>query len=143
MSHVNKNLIDIRWQQRFANYQKALAQLRQFIYQKDLNELEKLGLIQCFECTHELAWKTLKDFLENSGNTSIFGSKDATREAFKLGILADGEGWMMMIQDRNQTSHTYNQATANTIVEHIQQQFFDLLIALEHKLLSALKMRAF
>jgi nucleotidyltransferase substrate binding protein (TIGR01987 family) len=124
-----QNLMDIRWQQRFANYQKALAQLTKFIHQTHLNELEQQGLIQCFEYTHELAWKTLKDFLENSGNTSIFGSKDATREAFKLGIIEDGEDWMMMIQDRNQ-------ATANAIVQNIQQRFFALFVSLEQKLLS-------
>ena len=84
--------LDIRWQQRFSNYQKALAQLNRFVTRPDLNELEEQGLIQCFEYTHELAWKTLRDFLENSGNTAIFGSKDATREAFKLGLLEDGEG---------------------------------------------------
>jgi nucleotidyltransferase substrate binding protein (TIGR01987 family) len=73
---------DIRWRQRFSNYQKALAQLARFTQQSQLNELEEQGLIQCFEYTHELAWKTLKDFLAERGNTDIFGSKDATRTAF-------------------------------------------------------------
>lgn len=125
---------DIRWQQRFANYQKALAQLTKFIHKGELNELEEQGLIQSFEYTHELAWKTLKDFLENSGNTNIFGSKDATREAFKLGIIDDGEGWMDMIRDRNQTSHTYNEETTRAIVENIAHHFFALFVALEQKL---------
>ncbi len=128
--------LDIRWQQRFSNYQKALAQLRKFIAQGELNELEEQGLIQCFEYTHELAWNTLKDFLENSGNTAIFGSRDATRAAFKLGLLEDGEGWMMMIQDRNKTSHTYNLATAKAIVNNITHRFFVLFVALEKKLQS-------
>ncbi len=126
---------DIRWRQRFSNYQKAVAQLTKFVHQGPLNELEELGLIQCFEYTHELAWKTLKDFLEQRGNAPIFGSKDATRAAFGLGLIDDGEGWMAMIQDRNQTSHTYNQATAKAIVSNITQRFFALFFALEQKLL--------
>lgn len=123
--------VDIRWQQRFSNYQKALAQLTKFVAKDDLNELEEQGLIQSFEYTHELAWKTLKDFLENSGNTEIFGSKDTTRLAFKLGLIEDGEGWMLMIQDRNQTSHTYNLETAKAIVAHIKQSYFSLFQQLE------------
>lgn len=122
----DEKVLDIRWQQRFANYQKALAQLAKFIAKGELNELEEQGLIHSFEYTHELAWKTLKDFLEHRGNVDIYGSKDATREAFKLGLIQDGEGWMLMIQDRNQTSHTYNPDTARVIVDHISQRFFAL-----------------
>ena len=126
--------VDIRWQQRFANYQKALTQLTRFIQQKKLNELEEQGLIQCFEYTHELACKTLKDFLEYRGNTNIYGSKDATREAFKLALIEDGEAWMLMIEDRNQTTHTYNPETTKMIVEHITQRFYALFISLEKTL---------
>lgn len=124
----------LRWQQRFDNYQKALSQLRKFIAQGHLNELEEQGLIQSFEYTHELAWKTLKDFLQTRGNHEIYGSRDATREAFKFGLIEDGEGWMLMIQDRNQSSHTYNLATAKAIVNNIQQRFFSLFIQLEQML---------
>lgn len=62
---------DIRWEQRFANYRKALAQLQKFIDKGELSELEKIGLIKAFEYTYELGWKTLKDFLEFSGQTDI------------------------------------------------------------------------
>ena len=128
-------MLDIRWQQRFANYQKALAQLSRFIAKGELNELEEQGLIQCFEYTHELAWKTLKDFLENSGVSNMFGSKDVSREAFKLGLLDEGDVWMAMIKDRNQTSHTYNPEVAKVIVENIVLQFFPAFLSLEKKLL--------
>jgi len=136
--NISNDSLDIRWQQRFANYQKALAQLRKFIGQGTLNELEEQGIIQCFKYTHELAWKTLKDFLENSGNSAIFGSKDVTREAFKLGLIDEGETWMAMIKDRNQTSHTYNPQTAKAIVENIKNRFFVLFESLENKLQSLL-----
>ncbi len=87
--------------------------------QRELSRLEKQGMIQAFEFTHELAWKTIKDFLVSRGTTSIFGSKDSTREAFKLELIEDGEVWMNMIKSRNLTSHTYDEATADEIVKEI------------------------
>jgi nucleotidyltransferase substrate binding protein (TIGR01987 family) len=94
-----QNSQDVRWLRRFSNFKKALSQMRRFIQKSELNELEMQGLIQCFEYTHELAWKTLKDFLEHRGSTELFGSKDVTREAFKLDLITDGDSWMTMIQD--------------------------------------------
>lgn len=126
--------MDIRWQQRFANFKKAVAQLRKFVAQERLNELEAQGLIQCFEYTHELAWKTLKDFLESKGNTSLFGSRDVTRDAFNLELIHEGELWMAMIADRNRTSHTYNSQTAEAIVANIRGNYFRLFEALEAQL---------
>ena len=85
---------DIRWQQRFANYKKALQQLQSAVdlsKQRALSQLEKQGVIQAFEFTHELAWNMLKDFLRDQGNQNIKGSKDATREAFKVELICDGE----------------------------------------------------
>ncbi len=99
-------MTDVRWQQRFSNYRRALAQLSRFMEVEELNDLEKQGLIQAFEYTHELAWKTLSDFLKQKGNAEIYGSKDAAREAFKLGLVEKGEVWMDMIKSRNLTSHT-------------------------------------
>jgi nucleotidyltransferase substrate binding protein (TIGR01987 family) len=115
---------DIRWIQRLNNYQRALAQLRKFIVKGELNELEEQGLIHAFEYTHELAWNTLKDFLQSRGNTAIYGSKDATREAFRVGLLEEGETWMDMILSRNKTSHTYNEDTAKEIVNDIQTRYY-------------------
>ena len=125
---------DIRWQQRFSNYKKALAQLTKFMKKKKLNELEEQGLIQAFEYTHELAWKTLSDFIKNKGNIDIFGSKDATREAFSLGLIEDGEVWMDMIKSRNLTSHTYNEETTIQITKAIINKYNIAFIALEKKL---------
>ncbi|HSN23719.1 MAG TPA: nucleotidyltransferase substrate binding protein, partial [Methylomicrobium sp.] len=87
---------DIRWKQRYANYQKALQQLTKFMQKGDLNELEEQGLIQAFKCTHELAWYVLRDYLLAKGHQNIHGSRDATREAFKLDLLDNGESWMEM-----------------------------------------------
>src|SRR5665647_1986066 len=67
---------DIRWIQRFNNYNKALNQLQEAVElmkNRELTRLEKQGVVQAFEYTHELAWKSLKDFLEDRGNTDIYG----------------------------------------------------------------------
>jgi len=108
---------DIRWQQRFANYKKALVQLKNAVelsQQRALSPLEQQGIIQAFEFTHELAWNVLKDFLQDQGDQSIKGSKDATRAAFKVGLINDGEQWMTMILSRNASSHTYNETSCRT-----------------------------
>jgi nucleotidyltransferase substrate binding protein (TIGR01987 family) len=117
---------DVRWQQRLQSFGKAFAQLAKaaaLAAERDLTELEQQGLIQAFEFTHELAWKTLKDFLESKGVTDIYGSKDATRQAFANGLIEDGDTWMAMIESRNQTSHTYNEDLADEITTAILTQY--------------------
>lgn len=119
----------IRWKQRLQNYEKALTQLRSAITlstQRDLSDLEKQGLIQSFEFTHELAWNVMRDYFIYQGNSDITGSRDAIRESFNKGLITDGEVWMEMIISRNQTSHTYNQKIANEIVTKIIQCYGDL-----------------
>jgi nucleotidyltransferase substrate binding protein (TIGR01987 family) len=116
---------DIRWEQRFNNYLKALTQLEKFIDKGDaLNELEEQGMIKAFEYTFELAWNTIKDFYEAQGETNIQGSRDAIRLAFKRGLVSDGEAWMEMIKDRNRTSHTYNQEIADEIANNILTDYY-------------------
>ena len=110
---------DVRWQQRFSNYRRALAQLETFLDPPSLNEREQQGLIKAFEYTFELAWNTLRDLLRSQGNATLIGSRDSLREAFRLGLIEEGEAWMLMIQDRNLTSHTYNRATADAIAAQI------------------------
>jgi nucleotidyltransferase substrate binding protein (TIGR01987 family) len=118
---------DVRWVQRFDNFKRAFARLADAAAQakqRKLSELEEQGLIQAFEFTHELAWNTLKDFLEAHGTKGqIYGSRDATREAFAAGLIENGEAWMKMIEHRNETSHTYNQKIAAAIVEAILTRY--------------------
>ncbi len=128
---------DIRWIQRFHNFSKALSQLAEAVElagQRDLSKLEEQGMIKAFEFTHELAWNTLKDFLESRGAQNIYGSKDATREAFKAGLIENGETWMDMIRSRNLTIHTYDEATVLKIVEAINGAYFSAFNALQVKL---------
>ncbi|MHB1688532.1 MAG: nucleotidyltransferase substrate binding protein [Ignavibacteriaceae bacterium] len=116
---MNKNNIDIRWIQRFANFQAALSQLQDGITvfnERGLSLLEKQGIIKAFEFTHELAWNVLKDYFDYQGNFSIKGSRDAIREAFKYNLIHDANLWMKMIETRNLTAHTYDKETADEIV---------------------------
>ncbi len=128
---------DIRWIQRFNHFVKALSQLKEAVtlaQQRPLSKLEEQGLIQAFEFTHELAWNTLKDFLESRGVQNLYGSKDATREAFKTGLVENGEAWMDMVKSRNLTSHTYDEATAAQIISAIRNTYFAEFEALRIKL---------
>jgi nucleotidyltransferase substrate binding protein (TIGR01987 family) len=136
---------DIRWQQRLSNYIKALHKLNQSVdfinknisehttitneeLETVLDEMIKEGLIQRFEYTHELAWNVMKDYAEYQGNTNVGGSRDATREAFELKLITDGTVWMDMIASRNNTSHTYNEATANEIYAKILNEYFPAFV---------------
>lgn len=128
---------DIRWHQRLSHYSKALTQLEQAVAlskKRELSSLEEQGLIQAFEFTHELAWNVLKDYFVHQGNSSITGSRDATREAFRRGLIEDGESWMEMIKSRNQSTHTYNEEVAAEISAQIKMVYFGLLKDLESKL---------
>lgn len=125
---------DIRWKQRFVNYNKALSQLAKFIEKDGLNELEEQGLIQAFEYTYELAWNTIKDFYENQGMVGIQGSRDTFRLAFNKGLIVDGENWMKMIESRIKSSHTYNEEIADEVVADIFNIYFDLFSELKSTL---------
>jgi nucleotidyltransferase substrate binding protein (TIGR01987 family) len=135
---------DIRWEQRFSNFNKAMSKLEESVAyinhncidgddklkSEDLgyvvDELIKEGLIQRFEYTHELAWNVMKDYAFFQGNSTIGGSRDATREAYKLQLIERADVWMDMIQSRNKTSHTYDENTANEIFDKIINDYFPL-----------------
>ncbi len=118
---------DVRWIQRLNHFSQAFLRLKEAValaQQRALSQLEEQGLIQSFEFTHELAWNTLKDFLECRGVLNLYGSKDATREAFKQGLIENGEVWMDMIKSRNLTSHTYNEDVARAIANAVREHYF-------------------
>jgi nucleotidyltransferase substrate binding protein (TIGR01987 family) len=123
---------DIRWKQRYSNFRKALRKLDTGVRilgmgaagKDDENvQLQKEGLIQRFEYTHELAWNVMKDYAEYQGNFEIKGSRDATREAFRMKLIAQADIWMDMIKSRNDTFHTYNEEMADAIVSKITQEY--------------------
>ena len=127
ISFMSNNKQDIRWIQRFQNYIKAFQTLIEAVelaQPRTLSKLEQQGLIQGFEFTHELAWNVFKDYLEHKGFVDLIGSRDATRMAFKNGLLEDGDVWMAMIKARNQSSQSYNLQLAEEIVDDILTLFY-------------------
>ncbi len=127
---------DIRWRQRFDNFERALQVLERGVElarQRPLSELEQQGLIQAFEFSHELAWNLLKDYLQHQGISGIIGSRDAIRLAFQNDLISDGEGWMAMIKTRNQSSHTYNLEQAQAIAHDVIHRYAPLFGALRDR----------
>lgn len=128
---------DVRWEQRFSNFRKALSKLREVAEQKtveSLSELEKEGMIQRFEYTYELAWKTLQDLLRYKGYLDIAGPNPVLEQAFQDGYITNGQAWMQMKKARELTSHTYNSETAEEIAGNIAESYYKLLKDLEEKL---------
>lgn len=125
---------DIRWQQRFSNFNKAFNQLERFIAEKELNEMEVQGLIKAFEYTYELAWKTLQDLLKEKGYDNIIGPKPVIEQSFQDGYIISGKDWMRMHNSRNLTIHTYDEKTAQEIVEAIHVSYFGLFKELRTRL---------
>jgi len=123
-----------RWRYRFKNFERAFLLLRQAMELKaetNLNELELEGVVQRFEFTFELAWKTLKDYLEKEGMTfPEVTPKTVFRSAFQAGLIFDGESWFQMIDDRNRSSHIYSQSFFVEISNKIAQVYFGLFAQL-------------
>lgn len=120
---------DIRWVQRFDHFKKAYAQLQDalaLMETRPLSNIEKQGAIQAFEFTYELAWNVLRDYLVWQGTETLSGSRDAIREGFKRELISDGHAWLAMLQDRNRTVHTYNEETANQILEQLRSRYSGL-----------------
>ena len=122
---------DIRWIQRLDNYQRALTHLQsavELMAQRELSQLEKQGVIQAFEFCWELAWKLMKDYLQWQGIAGLSGARDAIREAFRQGLIDDGQVWMAMLQDRNRTSHTYNETTMLELLDAISSDYAEEMV---------------
>jgi nucleotidyltransferase substrate binding protein (TIGR01987 family) len=125
---------DIRWKQRYSNYKKATMQLTEFIEKNELNKFEVQGLIQCFEYTFELAWKTMKDYLEQEG-FEVKSPRSAIQTAFQIQLITDGHTWIDALNKRNLMAHTYDEEVAKEAEELIKQKYYpaikELLIKLE------------
>ena len=118
---------DIRWKQRFQNFEKAKALLENALEVKQPDIIYRAGIIQFFEMTFELAWKTLKDYLQEQGFAEIKTPKESIKKAFEIGLLKDGHKWMKALEDRNLTAHTYDEATAIEVERLIRNDYYPLL----------------
>jgi len=127
---------DMRWHQRFKNFEKAFNQLKSGLDRLDsLDDLAKEGVIQRFEYTLELAWKTLKDYLEANQVIANF-PKEVIRQAYNTNIIENGELWMEMLQNRNLLAHTYDEEIFNTSINNISKSYFREIAALYSFLLN-------
>ena len=127
---------DIRWKQRFENYENAFTSFKEAVEEhgNTTNELLKAGIIQRFEFTHELSWKVMKDFLIYEGIQNIIGSRSAVREALNKNLITNGDIWMEMIETRNNTVHTYDEKILNAEFNKIVSKYFDLLFDFYNKM---------
>jgi nucleotidyltransferase substrate binding protein (TIGR01987 family) len=117
---------DVRWLQRFENYKKALLLLSEInnCNPEETPVIVKEGFIQRFEYAFELAWKTLKDYLEFEGHVVSASPRPIIKEAFAAGIMTDGQAFIDMIEARNKTVHTYDAAVADRIFTEIKTDFY-------------------
>ncbi|MES2614771.1 MAG: nucleotidyltransferase substrate binding protein [Bdellovibrionota bacterium] len=133
MSNILKQ---IRWQQRYLNLEKSFSNLETTVLKKNLNTIEQAGLIQYFEITFELCWKTIKDYLEADG-ISVNSPRDAIKQAFAASIITDGEVWLEALEKRNLVSQIYQEEIANYIATLITTKYYllfkDLVVFLKNK----------
>jgi nucleotidyltransferase substrate binding protein (TIGR01987 family) len=120
----------VRWKQRFENFERAYLLLRDAFGKspENMSDLEKEGVIQRFEYTFELAWKTLKDYLIFNG--VIFDQvtpRSVIKHAFAANIIEDGQTWMNMLEQRNLMSHTYNSIIFEEVFSKISRQYLDAI----------------
>ena len=124
-------MTDIRWKQRFENFEKAYFLLKESFEQDNLSDLEKEGVAQRFEYTFELGWKTLKDYLENSGIIiEQVTPKDVIKESFSANIIKDGQNWMDMLKCRNLLSQTYDKRIFDEATKNIKDFYLGSFVKL-------------
>ena len=128
------NLSNIRWKQRFQNYTKSFGYLEDAINIENPDVIQRAGLIQFFEMSFELAWKVMKDYLENKGFADVNSPRDSIKKAFELELIVEGEIWLEALVDRNLTCHTYEEKTAKNVERLIRDKCFLILKSFKIKL---------
>lgn len=127
------NLKEIRWKQRFENFDKSYKLLKKYSSKPITTELERAGIIQFFEMTFELAWKVLKDYLESEGYT-VKSPRETVKQAFQIGVIDNGHVWMDALSNRNLTTHTYDEELANKMTNEILSAYLPELKKMHDKL---------
>lgn len=118
---------DVRWKQRFDNFDRAFVLLREVCERgvASLSQLEREGAVQRFEFAFELAWKTLKDYLEEHGViVDPVTPRNVIKQAFAAKLLDDGQVWIDMMLHRNLLSHTYDFKTFEAVLQMVEQRYF-------------------
>jgi len=118
---------DIRWKQRFSNFVKVFEHLKNALKIQNADIYQKAGMIQFFEMCFELAWNTLKDFLEDEGFKDIKSPRAAIKKAFEIDLIKNGHIWLKLLEDRNLTSHIYDDEIVEIIEKSIRNEYFNIL----------------
>ena len=130
-------LKDIRWKQRYNELRKAFGQLQKALKIEAPDDIYRAGIIQFFEMTLELAWKTLKDYLE-SQQIDVKTPRETIQQAFQAEIIEDGHIWIDALQKRDLMAHTYDEDRAKEAEDLIRSSYFNeihrLVLFLESKL---------
>jgi nucleotidyltransferase substrate binding protein (TIGR01987 family) len=132
---MNNDNQDIRWKQRFQNFEKSLMLLEGALALESPDIYQRAGLIQFFETTFELSWKLMKDYLEAEGFSGVSSPRAAIKKAFETDLIEEGHVWMELLLDRNLTAHTYNEDTADRVEKLIKKKYYPVI----RKLYEALK----
>ena len=118
---------DIRWRQRFQNFEKVMKHLKDALNIDNPDIIQKAGIIQFFEMSYELSWNTIKDYLEDQGFTDVKYPRSAIKKAFEIELIEDGDSWMELLLDRNLTAHAYDEEKVNEIEKLIHYKYYPLL----------------
>ena len=97
------------------------------------SETERAGLVQFFELTFELAWKTLKDYLETQG-FQVNTPREILKQAYQAQVISQGDVWLEALDNRNLTAHVYDEATSLQVIQLIRDKYFNLLKAFHRAL---------
>lgn len=120
---------ELRWEQRFQNFSRSFLLLEKGTELDHPSVIERAGMIQFFEVAFEQSWKVLKDFLEEEGFI-VKSPRDAIKTAFQYGFIENADIWLEALKDRNLTTHTYDEETAEKVENNIKQRYYPILKSL-------------
>ena len=127
---------ETRWLQRLENFERAFGHLSAACHKGSYTDLERAGLVQMFEFSFELAWKTGADLLSYEGY-NVVSPRDVIRRAYEVGMVEDAELWLQALESRNRLTHTYDDATAREAEALIKNIYAPMI----EKLLDSLRKR--
>ncbi len=128
------NIKDIRWKQRFQNFEKSLRFLENAMHIPTPDITQKAGMIQFFEICFELSWNLMKDYMEEQGFIDIRFPREVIKKAFETELIYDGHTWLEALKNRNFTAHTYDEEMADKVIIEIENAYYPLLSQLYNRL---------
>ena len=118
---------DIRWKQRFQNFENTFHLLNDAMNIATPDEFQKISIIKIFEMCFELGWKTMKDYLESQKVSDIKTPRSVIKSAFEIELISNGHLWLESLDDRNETAHIYDEERARKIENKIREKYFPML----------------